>query len=146
MPCVNPDTPAADVHGRLNVRPPRVFAHARALLRLLRAAWREYEQDYAKYCAGAMVYYAIVSLVPVLLLVLATLGLLLRFSETAAAAEQQVLRAVETNFGPELTIAIDGLLARLQEGSLIAIGVSVVGLLITAAALFRHLRISFRAL
>jgi membrane protein len=120
--------------------------HGRALMRLLRAAWQEYERDYAKYLAGAMVYYAIVSLVPVLLLVLATLGLLLRFSETAAAAEQRVLQAVETNFGPELKVAIDGLLARLQEGSLIAIGVSVIGLLITAAALFRHLRISFRAL
>jgi membrane protein len=53
---------------------------------------------------------------------------------------------VENNFGPEMQVAIDGLLQRLQEGSLVAIGVSVIGLLITASALFRHLRISFRAL
>src|SRR5262245_64689382 len=93
-----------------------------------------------------MVYYALVSLIPILLLVLAMLGLLLRVSAAAAAAEQQVLQAVEASFGPETKVAIDGLLERLQAGSIIAMVVSVVGLLITAAALFKHLRISFRAL
>ncbi len=127
--------------------PPRPIArHGRALMTLLRAAWREYERDYAKYFAGAMVYYALVSIVPLLLLVLATLGLLLRFSETASAAEQRILQAVEGNLGPEMKVALDGLLTRLQDGSIVAVVVSVIGLLITASALFRHLRLSFRAL
>jgi membrane protein len=120
--------------------------HGRALMRLLRAAWREYERDYAKYFAGAMVYYAIVSLVPLLLLVLATLGLLLRFSDAASAAEQQILDAVQSGLGPEMKVAIDALLDRLREGSIVAIIVSVVGMLVTASALFRHLRLTFRAL
>jgi membrane protein len=120
--------------------------HGGALLRLLRAAWREYERDYAKYFAGAMVYYAIVSLVPLLLLVLATLGLLLRFSEAASAAEQQILDAVQSGLGPEMKVAIDALLDRLREGSIVAIIVSVIGMLVTASALFRHLRLTFRAL
>src|SRR5262245_2932240 len=47
-----------------------IAQRGRALMRLLRGAWREYQQDYAKYFAGAMVYYALVSLVPILLLVL----------------------------------------------------------------------------
>ncbi len=127
--------------------PPRPIArHGRALMTLLRAAWREYERDYAKYFAGAMVYYALVSIVPLLLLVLATLGLLLRFSETASAAEQRILQAVEGNLGPEMKVALDGLLTRLQDGSIVAVVVSVIGLLISASALFRHLRLSFRAL
>jgi membrane protein len=144
---VNFQTPAVAAGGAPSVQPPRSIAqHGRALMRLLRAAWREYERDYAKYFAGAMVYYALVSLVPLVLLVLATLGLLLRFSDAASAAEQRILQAVEGNLGPEMTVAIDGLLERLQDGSLVAIGVSVIGMLITASALFRHLRLSFRAL
>jgi membrane protein len=144
---VNPQTPAVAASGAPNVQPPRSIAqHGRALIRLLRNAWREYERDYAKYFAGAMVYYALVSLVPLILLVLATLGLLLRFSETASAAEQRILQAVEGGLGPEMKVAIDGLLGRLQDGSIVAIGVSVIGMLITASAFFRHLRLSFRAL
>src|SRR5262245_22053563 len=143
---VDSDTPATDLRRGLSL-PPRSIAHyGRALVRLLRAAWQEYERDYAKYFAGAMVYYALVSLVPVLLLVLATLGILLKYSSTAAVAEQYVLQTVQTNLGPEMTVAIDRLLERLREGSTVAIGISVVGLLITASALFRHLRLTFRAL
>jgi hypothetical protein len=74
-----------------------IATHARALVDLLRAAWREYQRDYAKYFAGAMVCYAIVSLVPVLLLVVATLGLLLRVSAVAEAAEQRVLLTVRAS-------------------------------------------------
>jgi membrane protein len=38
------------------------------------------------------------------------------------------------------------LLHRLSDGSIVAIVVSVIGMLITASALFRHLRLTFRAL
>ncbi len=79
-----------------------IAQHGRALMRLLRAAWSEYERDFAKYFAGAMVYYALVSIVPLLLLVLATLGLLLRFSDAASRAEQQVLQTVQNSLGPEM--------------------------------------------
>ena len=46
---------------------------------LLRAAWEEYERDRARYFAGSMVYFALMSLVPLLLLFLATIGWSLRF-------------------------------------------------------------------
>src|SRR4029078_13176892 len=85
-------------------------------------------------------------MLPLLLLVLATLGLLLRFSDAASRAEQQVLQTVQNSLGPEMQVAIDGLLDRLREGSIVAIVVSVIGMLITASALFRHLRLTFRAL
>ena len=113
---------------------------------MLRAAWHEYQRDYAKYFALAMVYYALAALVPLLLLVLATLGLLLRVSTAAAAAEERVLQAVQAGLGPELTVTLDKLLALLQEGSLVAMGVSVLALLFTGSMLVHHLRLSFRAL
>jgi membrane protein len=120
-------------------------AKGRALIALLRAAWQEYQHDYAKYLALAMIYYALVSLVPLLLLVLATLGLLLRVSTVAAAAEQRVLQTVQISLGPEMTVTLHELLTRLQHGSVVAMTVSVVALLITGSTLFRHLRLSFRA-
>jgi membrane protein len=137
---------AADAGNGFRVERRSLAQHGRALMRLLRAAWHEYQRDYAKYFAGAMVYYALVSMLPVLLLVLATLGLLLKFSSVAATTKEQVLGTLQANFGDEIRIAIDALLARLQEGSIVAVVVSVIGLLITAAAFFRHLRLSFRAL
>jgi membrane protein len=117
-----------------------------ALFHLLRTAWHEYERDHARYFAGAMVYYALVSLVPLLLLLLAALGLLLRFSDLAATAGQQVLFTIETNFGTELRTTMEQLLQRLQQASVVASLISLVGLVWSASWLFHHLRLSFRAI
>jgi membrane protein len=116
------------------------------ILDLLRATWNEYERDYAAFHASAMIYYALVSMVPLLLLLLATLGLLLRFSVQAAALEAQVLEAVGHRFGAELPAAIAQLLEQLQQGSIVATAVSLAGLLLTASLLFKKLRLSFRAI
>jgi len=108
--------------------------------------WSEYERDYARYFAAAMVYYALVSLVPLLLLLLGALGLLLRFSEVAASAEQDVLRTVEASFGMPMRMTIEKLLNDLEQESVWATWLSLGGLLLTATALFRQLRLSFRAI
>ncbi len=117
-----------------------------ALIRLLRVAWQEYERDHARYFASAMVYYALVSLVPLLLVLLAGLGLVLRFSEAAAAAEQQMLVSIETLLGPEIRETLEATLADVQQRSGVATAVGLLGLVLTASVLFRHLRLSFRAL
>jgi membrane protein len=121
-------------------------SRVRAFCALLRIAWSEYEHDYARYFATAMVYYALISLVPLVLLLLATLGLLLRLSDVASDAAQHVLLAVETSFGSPLRETIENLLERIEQGSLIATIISLAGLLVTASVLFGHLRITFRAL
>ncbi len=116
------------------------------LRRLLQATVKEYQSDYAKYFAVAMVYYALVSLVPLLLLLLAIVGWLLRVSPIAAAIEERLLVAVGTSFGPELRVTVEELLQQLQEQSLLATVVSVGGLLLTVSLLIRHLRMGFRAI
>jgi membrane protein len=118
----------------------------RALFDLLRTTWAEYERDYAGFLASAMIYYALVSLVPLILLLLSVLGLLLRFSDVAAAAEIRLLGVVANKFGNELPVTIGRLLDQLQQGSIIASGISLVGLLVTGSALFKKLRLSFRAI
>lgn len=122
------------MHGRLGI------------VRVLRAAWVEYERDRARYFAAAMAYYAFVSLVPLLLLLLSVLGLLLRFSAGAAEAERQVLEQIQVRFGTELHATIEGLLGALQQESIGATALAVAGLLLSASVLFRHLRMTFRAI
>src|SRR5690606_25237951 len=108
----------------------------RAALSMLRAAWVEYERDRARYLAVAMVYYALVSLVPLLLLLLAALGLLLRFSASAAEAERYVLLRVDATFGGELRGTVEGVLESLQQKSVGMTLISLAGLLVTASLLF----------
>jgi membrane protein len=113
---------------------------------VLRTAWQEFEHDHARYLATAMVYYALISLVPVLLLLLALLGLLLRFSDTAADAERQLRAVIDASVGTYVGTAIEQLLQQLEKESIVTGFVSVIALMLTASALFRHLRLSFRAI
>src|SRR5262245_10160257 len=77
----------------------RRYVHS--LVTLLRTAWVEYENDRANYFAAAMIYYALVSMVPILLLLTAALGLLLRFSPIALEVQQNLLIRIEAGFGTQ---------------------------------------------
>jgi len=94
--------------------------NARAAGGLLRDAWIEYQRDRARYLAMAIIYYAAICLVPMMLLLLSTLGLLLRYSMTAADLERQVIGTIETRFGPQLSATITGLLDTVQRDSMAA--------------------------
>jgi len=126
--------------------PPRVAQLGHGLLNLLRSAWQEYERDYARYYAVAMVFYALIALVPLLLLLLGGLGLLLRYSDLASAAAQQLLQAVEAAFGAQVRDTVERLSEQLQQGSIIATVISLAGLLWAGSKLFHHLRMTFRAI
>ena len=112
----------------------------------LRQAWEEFQRDYAPFLAAAMVYYALLSLAPLLLLLLASLGLMLRYTEFALQTEHQVLYTLQGTVGPELPAAISGMLDGLRQQSIVMSAVSLVGLVVTASMLFRNLRLSFRAI
>jgi membrane protein len=114
--------------------------------RLLRAASGEYVRDYAHYFAGAMVYYALLSLVPLLVLLMAAVGWLLRLSPLAVDLEQQLLRTIEVTFGADLSSAVEQVSLYLRRGSTVATLIGIVGLLMTSSALFAHLRMTVRAL
>lgn len=124
----------------------RSKTHVDELLPVLREAWQEYERDHARYLATAMVYYALISLVPLMLLLLALLGLLLRFSDVARDAERQLRGVIDAHVGPQVGASIEQLVQQLQRESIVTGLVSLVALMLTASALFRHLRLSFRAI
>jgi len=118
----------------------------RTIVGLLKRVWSEYQRDYAGYFAAAMVYYALVSSIPLVLLLLSTLGLLPRFFDVGARLEQDALRAIEGNLGTPARVKIGELLDQLQRDSVIATAISLGALLVTASALFGKLRLSFRAI
>ena len=113
---------------------------------LLKEAATAYERDRARYLAIAMIYYAIVSMVPLLLLLLWALGQLLRVSVVAASAERKVLAAIEETVGLEFRGTLDQLLEGLHQGSTVTLVVGLVGIAFTASVLFGHLRLAFRAI
>jgi hypothetical protein len=67
-----------------------------------------------------MIYYAIVSLVPLFSLLLSALGLLLRFSSIVADAERKMMLNLETHFGIQPLTVIRQLLEKLQRESIVA--------------------------
>src|SRR5262249_26520162 len=93
-----------------------------------------------------MVYFALMSLVPLLLLLLAAIGWSLQISSAAADMEARVLTVVKTNLGEQFRRIIETLLTQLKQQSLVTTLAGLLGLMYTASKLFRHLRMSFRAI
>src|SRR5215510_3344858 len=93
----------------------RTKQYGHNLVNLLRTAWLEYENDRAGYFAVAMIYYALVSMIPIFLLLMAALGLLLRFSPIALDAQQHILMRIEASFGPQLPLTIKQLLNAIKR-------------------------------
>jgi membrane protein len=112
----------------------------------LREAWFEYQRDRARYLAAAMIYYAGVSLIPLLVLLLSGLGLLVRFWPNAVNAERDVHQAIEGHIGPDGLAAAQALLETLRQESFIAMFVGLIGIAFTSAKLFKQLRHAFRAI
>jgi membrane protein len=122
-----------------------VAGTVRGIAGLLHDAWIEYQRDRARYLAMAIIYYAAICLVPMLLLALSTLGLLLRYSTTAVELEREMLLTIETRFGAQMSATITGLLDGLQRDSIVVTVIGVVGMLVGASLLFRQLRMTFCA-
>jgi len=57
-----------------------------------------------------------------------------------------VLATIETNLGEQFRNVVEGLLTQLQRQSFVTTLVGLLGLAYTASKLFRHLRMSFRAI
>jgi len=122
----------------------RAWRRGRRFVDLMRSTRAEYERDQARYFAVAMVYYAFISLEPLLFLVATLPALMLHSPRFAAVAERQILRFVETNFGNDLALTINQRLDSLQQISVIVILLSLAGLMVGASVLFHELRVSFQ--
>jgi membrane protein len=115
----------------------------RDVLPLLKETWDEFQKDEASQLGAALAYYAMFSIFPLLLLLVATLGFVLRYWDQAIDVQQQILAVVEQNFSPQLRDTLGDILTGVKNKAGAATGVGLVTLLIGASGVFQQLDASF---
>jgi|GEM_PF-1509962 len=111
-------------------------------LRLIQDTLREYTKDQAQLMGAAMVYYAVLSLAPLILFFLSIIGFILRFSPNGSL--EQIFLMIEDQFGLQLRRAIDDLLTTVKTQAITVSGIGLVALLLGGSSAFRFLSYSFR--
>lgn len=112
------------------------------LVPLLRETWQGFQEDEAGQLGAALSYYAMFSIFPLLLLLTAVIGFVLRNPDTQAA-QQQILDVVATTFSPQLSRALEDVLSGVANAAGAATAVGIVTLLMGASGVFQQLDLSF---
>jgi membrane protein len=112
-------------------------------LPLLRETWQEFQSDEAGQLGAALSYYATFSIFPLLLLLLAGLGFVLKYWPVAIDTQEQILAVVSQNFSPKLGETLQQLLGVLKNRAGAATGIGLITLLFGASGVFQQLDISF---
>ncbi len=94
--------------------------------------------------SAALVYFGMVSMVPLLIMLMAVPGLLLRFLDVSQAITADVLGFAERTFGEQFRAFLEQAVADLQRDSLIVTLIALGALLFSAALIFRFISLSFR--
>lgn len=93
--------------------------------------------------AASISYYASLSLLPLLLVLLSGLGLFLRFTGRGQSAQQQLLDTIAQQVSPEAAEAVAKTLSEVATGAIVGGPLGVLTLLVAAAALFAQLERAF---
>jgi membrane protein len=109
---------------------------------LVQKTLREYTRDQGQLMGAAMVYYAVLSIAPLILLLLSFLGFTLRYYPEGSFA--QAANLIEEQFGPQLRNAINDLLNTVKSQAITVSGIGLVALLLGSSSAFRFLSYSFR--
>lgn len=120
----------------------RLQSQARTLIGLVRATYAAFSADGGRALSAALVHYSTLSVVPLVIIIFALPGLLLRFVNRQAG--EWLMNSVGGLFDPALGDIITGALERVQSQSLLVAVVSLVMLLYSASSGFRFLRYAFR--
>src|SRR5262245_6897649 len=115
----------------------------RDLVPLLKDTVSEFQKDEAGQLGAALAYYAMFSIFPLLLLLIAGLGFVLRYWDEAIDVQQQILAAVARNLSPQLSTTIADILSGVKSQAGGATLVGLVTLLIGASGVFQQLDYSF---
>jgi len=115
----------------------------RDLLPLLKETYSEFQADEASTLGAALAYYALFSLFPLLLLLIAGLGYVLQYWDQAINIQDEILAAVSRNFSPQLSDALNQILAGIKSNAGGATVIGLVTLLIGASSVFQQLDLSF---
>lgn len=113
------------------------------VLPLLKETGAEFQKNEAGQLGAALSYYAMFSIFPLLILLVAVLGFVLRFWDSAIRVQDQILTVIEQNFSPNLRETIEAMLGTVEEQAGAATGIGLVTLLLGASGVFQQLDASF---
>ena len=89
----------------------------KAFLSMVQEAFQEFQSDNAGQMAASLAYYAMFSIFPLLLLLIATFGFVLSFWDGAPSARESILAGVQRAVGPSVADTVDQTLSVVQEGA-----------------------------
>jgi membrane protein len=110
---------------------------------LLTETWEEFQKDEATERGAALAYYAMFSIFPLLILLLAALGFVTRYWDAAVDTQREILTVVAQNFSPQLSAMLGDVLSGVQNKAGSATGIGILTLLIGASGVFQELETSF---
>jgi len=106
---------------------------------LLTETWNEFDKDEAGRRGAALAYYATFSIFPLLLLLLALFGFVLRYWDAALDAQHEILRAAASYVSPQIADLLGQMLLILKDGAGSATGIGFLTLLLGASGVFYEL-------
>lgn len=115
----------------------------RDLLPMLKETYSEFQADQASTLGAALAYYALFSLFPLLLLLIAALGYVLQYWDTAINVQDEILAAASRNFSSQLSDALKQILGGIKNNAGGATVIGLITLLIGASSVFQQLDLSF---
>ncbi|MEO7913613.1 MAG: YihY/virulence factor BrkB family protein [Roseiflexaceae bacterium] len=115
----------------------------RDLLPLLKETYSEFQADEASTLGAALAYYALFSLFPLLLLLIAGLGYVLQYWDQAINVQDEILTAVQHNFSAQMGDALKEILSGIKNNAGGATVIGLITLLIGASNVFQQLDLSF---
>jgi membrane protein len=115
----------------------------RDLLSLLKETYSEFQADEASTLGAALAYYALFSMFPLLLLLIAGLGYVLQYWDQAINVQDEILAAAARNFSSQVSDSLKQILSGIKNNAGGATVIGVITLLIGASNVFQQLDLSF---
>ncbi len=113
------------------------------LLPQLLKAFRGWQEDDGEILAAAVAYYAALSFLPLLLVLISGLGLVLEFTQWGVSAREQILTALGEYASPTLRKGVANMLEQGQKKARVGGPIGLAMLVFSAAALFAHFEKAF---
>jgi len=111
-------------------------------IRQLRQTWLAWRHNDGSLTAASIAYYAVLSFFPMLLLLIAVFGFVLRFSTGAQDAQDRLLQVLAENTSEGLAQHVQSVLTDIQSSALIGGPLGLVMLLLAAIGIFTQLDIA----
>ena len=115
-----------------------MVAKTKQIAKDLYQAYQKWQQDDGSHLAASVSFYMAMSFFPLLLVLLSTTGLVLRFSGWGQNARQRLLELIARQTAPALAEQVEAVLSHVQQNAAIGGPVGLLTLLFASMAVFVH--------